>query len=272
MLLQIKHYILILLILLFYSGCANKNEEEIDSSLESFPEIEYIEAKKLLDNEQFDEAFRSFSSIEKKYPLSNWALKSKIMLIFINYLKMNYEEAELDIKRFINKYPDYKDIEYVYYLRGLISYEQIKNPGLDAKYTEQSLEYFEELIRRFPNSKYSKDGKQKIILINTVLAGKDMHVGYYYLKQEKYLAALNRYRKVVDNYETNRYTPEALHRIVEIYYTLGMIEDAKKIAAVLGYNYPESTWYKDSFELVGGAEYETNNDKSWANKLLKKIF
>ena len=93
MLLQIKHYILILLILLFYSGCANKNEEEIDSSLESFPEIEYIEAKKLLDNEEFDEAFRSFSSIEKKYPLSNWALKSKIMLIFINYLKMNYEEA-----------------------------------------------------------------------------------------------------------------------------------------------------------------------------------
>ena len=261
---------IILLLIISLSGCANKNVEEIEKSRDDFPEIEYIDAKKLLDNNQFDEAQKEFNKIEKKYPLSNWALKSKIMSIFINYLKMDYENASIDIQRFINKYPDYKDIDYAYYLKALISYEQIKNPGLDPTHTKKSLENFEELIRRFPESKYSKDGEQKIILINTILAGKDMHIGFYYLEQKKYLAALNRYRKVIENYEPNRYTPEALHRIVEIYYTLGMIGDAERVAAVLGYNYPENTWYKKTYELVGKKEIIDSENGSWLSKLFKK--
>ena len=196
MLLQPK-YILVLILLIFSYGCTNKSNEESNfNNNNNIPEIDYIDAKQLLDNEDYEKALIAFRDIEKKYPLSNWALKSKIMIVFINYLKMEYSTAELDIERFINKYPDYKDIDYAYYLKALINYEQIRNPSLDATYTTRSLESFEELIRRFPESKYAEDGRQKLILIKTVLAGKDMHIAFYYLQNEKYLAALNRYIKV----------------------------------------------------------------------------
>ena len=271
--LQQPKYILVLILLIFLYGCSNGNDEKNTlSENKNIPEIDYIDAKQLLDNENYEEALVAFKSIEKKYPLSNWSLKSKIMIVFINYLKMEYSTAELDIDRFINKYPDYKDIDYAYYLKALINYEQIRNPSLDATFTNKSLENFEELIRRFPESKYAEDGRQKVILIKTILAGKDMHIAFYYLQNEKYLAALNRYIKVIDNYEPNRYTPEALHRIVEIYYILGMIEDSKKIAAILGYNYPESTWYERAFNIVGDTNYKSNDDQNWADKLLNKVF
>jgi len=248
MLLQTK-YLLVLILLIFSYSCTNKDNGQNNlTESKNIPEVEYIDAKQFLDNKNYDEALVKFKNIEKKYPLSNWSLKSKIMIAFINYLKMEYSIAELDIERFINKYPDYKDIDYAYYLKALINYEQIRNPALDTTFTIESLESFEELIRRFPESKYAEDGRQKVILIKTVLAGKDMHIAFYYLQNKKYLAALNRYIKVVDNYEPSRYTPEALHRIVEIYYTLGMVEDAKKIAAILGYNYPESIWYSRSYK------------------------
>jgi len=260
-----------ILLFIFISGCEKKVDEKTIETNNDFPEIEYINAKKLLDEQRFNEAQKSFNEIEKKYPLSNWSLKSKIMSIFIDYLKLDYENASINIQRFINKYPDYKDIDYAYYLKALISYEQIKNPALDATYTSESQKNFKELIRRFPTSKYSKDAEQKLILIETILAGKDMHIGFYYLQQKKYLAALNRYIKIVDNYKPNKYTPEALHRIVEIYYSLGMIGDAERVAAVLGYNYPESDWYMKSYKLVGKKEVLNSDDKSWASKLLNKI-
>jgi len=271
---MIVHIIRLFFIISIFAltSCANKENLDLEQTSIGLPEEEYIEAKLLLDDDKFDEALASFNKIEKKYPLSNWAIKSKIMIIFIDYLKLDYENASLKIEKFIIKYPDYKDIDYVYYLRALTAYEQIKNPELDTSNTMKSQKYFEELIRRFPQSKYSKDGMQKIILIKTVLAGKDMHVGLYYLEQKKYLAALNRFQKIVDNYEPNRYTPEALHRIVEIYYTLGMINDAERITAILGYNYPESIWYKRSYKIVGKKNEETNEDLSLGKKLLKKIF
>ena len=112
----------------------------------------------------------------------------------------------------------------------------------------------------------------KLAEVNPVLAGKDMNVGMYYLETNEYLAALNRFKKVIDSYEANRYTPEALYRIVEIYYILGMFEDSKKIAAVLGYNYPESIWYKKSYKIVGDTNTDNSDDKGWADKILKKIF
>ena len=271
MFIKLKKLIFLLSLIYLCSCSTNKDEKNINSTIE-FPEIEYINAKKLLDDKEYLEAKKSFNAIEKKYPLSNWALKSKIMSVFIDYIMMDYESADIDIKRFINKYPDYKDVDYAYYLKALINYEQIKNPSLDATYTKQALNNFNELIRRFPNSQYSKDGEQKIILINSILAGKDMHIGFYYLEQKKYLSALNRYRKVIDNYDPNRYTPEALHRIVEIYYLLGMTEDAEKVAAVLGYNYPENEWYERTYKIVGKKELNQDDNGSWAGRLLKKIF
>ena len=264
-------YFLFGLLLASY-GCGKKENISQESNINILPETEYIEAKLLLDNENYDEAQVAFVNIEKSFPLSHWALRSKVMIIFIDYLKLDYEAASIGVNEFINRYPDYKDIDYLYYLRGLVSYEQIKNPELDTSFTRKSLENFEELIRRFPDSKYSRDSNQKIRLIKTVLAGKDMHIAMYYLEQKKYLAALNRYQKIIDNYEPNKYTPEALHRIVEIYFTLGMINESKKVAAVLGYNYPESVWYDRSYQIVGEVKDGDDNKKNWATRLFKKIF
>ena len=145
-------------------GCASNDEIDSSQGVNNFPENDYINAKTLLDNNEFDSALVSFKNIEKNYPLSNWSIKSKIMISFIYYLQLDYQNASSSIERFIDKYPDYKDIDYAYYLKALIAYEQINNPGLDSSNTEKSLKYFEELIRRFPDSEYSKDGKQKIYL------------------------------------------------------------------------------------------------------------
>ena len=181
-----KKVLLIVILILFIFGCA-KNEISDDKTevADSLPEIDYIEAKLLLDNNNFEEAKTAFNNIDRKYPLSNWAIRSKLMIIFIHYSQLEYDEAAVKVERFISKYPDYKDIDYAYYIRALIAYEQIKNPALDTSFTQKSLGYFEELIRRFPDSKYAKDGRQKIILINTVLAGKDMHFAMYYLNKNK---------------------------------------------------------------------------------------
>ena len=180
---------------------------------------------------------------------------------------MDYENAILKFDRIINKYPSYKEIDYVYYMKGINYYEQIENPELDSKYNQLSLESFQQLINRFPNSKYSNDSRQKIILLKENLAAKNMNIAMFYLKQKKYLAALNRYNIVVNDHNQSKYVPEALHRLVEIYYTLGMVEEANKAAAVLGYNYPDSKWYKYSYKIL----VKTKKEESFLKNLLNKI-
>tara|TARA_Y100001970_G_scaffold56000_2_gene70945 strand:- start:8299 stop:9036 length:738 start_codon:yes stop_codon:yes gene_type:complete len=231
------------------------------------PEYLYDEAMIELENTNYTEASEKFKEIETKYPLSNEAIQSQIMLAFINYLNMDYENAILKLDRIINKYPSYKEIDYVYYMKGINYYEQIENPELDSKYNQLSLESFQQLINRFPNSKYSNDSRQKIILLKENLAAKNMNIAMFYLKQKKYLAALNRYNIVVNDHNQSKYVPEALHRLVEIYYTLGMVEEANKAAAVLGYNYPDSKWYKYSYKIL----VKTKKEESFLKNLLNKI-
>jgi outer membrane protein assembly factor BamD len=150
---------------------------------------------------------------------------------------------------------------------ALCYYERIENPDLDGKFNVLALQNFQELINYFPDSTYTKDSKQKIILIKENIAAKHMNVGLFYLNRKNYLAALKRYQKVIDDHFQSKYTPEALHRLVEIYSSIGMIEEAKKTASVLGYNYPKSKWYKHSYNLVE----EKNFNKSKKNNLFKKI-
>ena len=154
-------------------------------------------------------------------------------------------------------------------MKAVCYYEQIENPELDGQNNDLALQSFKETINYFPNSKYARDSEQKIILINENIAAKHMDIALFYLNQKKYLAAMNRYQKVIDNHSKSKFTPEALHRLVEIYYSLGMIEDAKKTASVIGYNYPDSKWYKFSYELIEGKENNINENekKSFFNKL-----
>ena len=178
-----------------------------------------------------------------KYPLSKESIQSQSMIAFIRYIKLEYDLAILKLERIINRYPSYKDIDYIYYMKAISYYEQIENPELDGKFNVLALQSFEELINYFPNSKYTKDSQQKVILLKDNLAAKHMSIGMFYLNQKKYLSALRRYQKVIDEHSQSKFVPEALHRLVEIYYSLGMIEEAKKSASVLGYYYPNSKWF-----------------------------
>ncbi len=255
------NYNFVLLIILILFGCS-KNNDNLSKDKESLPPDQlYILAKSNLDKNELDTALELFKEIESKYPLSKESIESKINIAFIYYITLDYDNSIFKLDKIIQRYPDYKSIDYVYYLKAICFYEQIQNPELDGSINLEALKSFEEIISRFPTSKYTKDSKQKILLVKDSIASKNMVIADYYLKNNNYLAALNRYKKVIEEHEDSKYVPEALFRLVEIYYTLGLIEDAKKTASVIGYNFPNSEWYKYSYDIVG----EKEDEKSWFN-------
>ena len=259
--------IFLFLLISYLTGCSNTANKTTESVTTKNPEIVYSEALNEFESENYDLAFKKFHEIELKFPLSNEAIQSQIMMAFIEYINLEYDSAILKLEKIIKRYPSYKDIDYAYYMIALCYYERIENPDLDGKFNVLALQNFQELINYFPDSKYTKDSKQKIILIKENIAAKHMNVGLFYLNRKNYLASLKRYQKVIDDHFQSKYTPEALHRLVKIYSSLGMTEEAKKTASVLGHNYPKSKWYKYSYNLVE----EKNVNKSKKNNLFKKI-
>ena len=236
-------------------------EKEFDS-----PKEIYTEAMILFDAQNYENANDSFIKLTKLYPLSNEAIQAEIMLGFIAYVKMDYESSIYRFKKIINKYPSLKNLDYVYYMKAMCNYEQITHHGLDGKYNDLALTDFQQVVNRFPKSEYAKDSRQKIILIKSNKAAKHMNIGRFYLKEKKYTAALNRFKIIIENYSMTKFTPEALHRMVEAYYEMGMIDESVNTASILGHNYPESEWYKYSYDLIK----DTKEDSLL--KKLKKIF
>ncbi len=250
---------IICLILLFICiSCSNKTNSNIgkNTNLLSEPETLYKLAKINFDDQNFELARQQFKEINKLFPLSNEAIQSEIMIAFIDYIKMDYESAILNYGKIINKYPSHKNLDYFYYMIAISNYEQLQNEGLDGYYNDVALNSLNQVITRFPESKYAKDSRQKIILVKSNIAAKHMDIGRFYLENEKYIAALNRFKIVVDEFAITKFTPEALHRMVEIYYEMGMYEDSYNTAALLGYNYPKSKWYKYSYNLVENIDSE----------------
>lgn len=203
-----------------------------------------------LEKEQFELASTRFDEVERQHPYSTWAVKAQVMAAYSLYMANKYDEAVVSLDRFIQLHPSNKDTPYAYYLKGLCYYEQISDVGRDQMMTELALKTLNELITRFPDSQYTKDAKLKIELTHDHLAGKEMDIGRYYQAKGQYLAAINRFDAVVKNYQTTTHTPEALLRLVESYMALGLREEAKKSAAVLGHNFPGSTWYVDAYALL----------------------
>jgi len=241
------HLKFLLISLLFFNifivGCSNNNissESEFDKII--LPEELYEIAINELKDDKIVEAKIKFEEIEKKFPLSSRAIQSKIMLAFIDYLKLNYNEAIYSLNAVIELYPSYKDLDYAYYMRAICYYEQINEGVLEGQNNVNALNYFNQLINRFPESQYSKDSRQKIILIKENIAAKHMSIALFYLNNQKPLAAINRYLIVINEYDKTKFTPEALYRLIEIYYSLGMAEEAEKTNAVLLYNYSDSEW------------------------------
>ena len=263
---MLKKYLIQLLLILFLINCSSNNKlndkKEENANLESSESL-YIQAMVNFDEANYQLALNLFSEIIKIYPLSNEAIQSQIMSAFIDYIKLNYDEAIYKFDRIINNYPSLKNIDYVYYMKAICYYEQITHEGLDGENNILALNNLNEVIKRFPDSNYAKDSQQKIILVKSNIAAKHMNIARYYQKKDKYTAALNRYKIVIDEFSMTKFTPEALYRMTEIYYTIGMLEEAKNTASVIGYNYPDSRWYKLSYNLLS----EDNEEKGIVNKI-----
>jgi outer membrane protein assembly factor BamD len=203
-----------------------------------------------LNARRFDSAADQFASVEQNYPYSSWAVNAQLMSGYSLYLQNKYTDSIGVLDRFIQLHPAHRDIAYAYYLRALCYYEQIADIQRDQKGTEQAMNALQEVVTRFPESTYARDAKLKVDLCFDHLAGKEMEIGRFYQKQHLYEAAIGRFQRVVDDYQTTNHVPEALHRLTEIYLALGLKEQARKTAAVLGYNYPGSVWYDDSYSQI----------------------
>jgi len=216
------------------------------------PETLYQSALSNMDSQRYNAAIDDLKKLERQHPYSQWAIRAQLMSAYAFYQADQYDEAIAAARRFIDLHPGHKDVAYAYYLIGVSDYEQISDVGRDQKMTEQALEAFEELMRRFPNSRYARDAALKADLARDHLAGKEMEIGRYYLRRGKYVAAINRFRNVIERYQSTTHVPEALHRLTEAYLSLGVADEARRTAAVLGYNFPSSPWYEDSYRLING--------------------
>ncbi len=233
----------------------------------------YNSAMNALLSDNKDEAVRLFDEVERQHPYSVWATKAQIMAAYSNYLANEYDEAINTLDRFIQLHPGNRDIAYAYYLKAICYYEQISDVERDQKMTQLALESLEEVTRRFPESKYAKDASLKIDLTLDHLAGKHMAIGRYYQDQSEFLAAINRFRRVIELYQTTTHVPEALHRLVESYMALGVVTEAKATAAVLGYNFPGSEWYQDSYALLTDNDLQPeDSDASWISETWDAVF
>ena len=225
---------------------SNDNNQYVQGSIPFL----YNTGYEFLEDERYDTATAFFDEVERQYPYSTWARRAQLMSAYAHYLANNYEEAILGAQRFLGLHPGNDMAPYAYYLIAICHYEQIIDIGRDQQKTEEALDALREVIRRFPGTDYAKDAKLKIDLARDHLAGKEMEVGRFYQTRGQYVAALGRFQNVVEEYETTSHVPEALHRMTEVYLSLGIVPEAIKTAAVLGHNYPGSRWYRDSYRLL----------------------
>lgn len=247
----LKPFLLSVVLCMALAACSSAKEEVY---IEQKVEPLYNGAVNLLQQGDYKEAAIQFDEVERQHPYSVWATKAQLMAAYSNYQANQYDEAVIGLDRFIRLHPGNRDIAYAYYLRALSFYERISDVGRDQLTTEQALKSLDELIRRFPNSKYARDAKLKTDLTRDHLAGKEMEIGRFYLGRGHFPAAINRFQRVVKNYQTTTHVPEALHRLVEAYSALGVTDEARRVAAVLGHNYPGSEWYLDSYAVAAGTD------------------
>ncbi len=232
-------------------ACSTFSDQNDDrfAYVEEPVEILYDKGAMALEKKRYADAVLYFEEVERQHPYSEWARRAMLMTAFAQYLTNDYEDSLASIDRFLAIHPGNKDADYAYYLRAMNHYERIRDVGRDQGITENALAALQDVVRRYPDTEYSRDARLKLDLTRDHLAGKEMAVGRYYLRRNQHVAALNRFNTVVKNYETTSHVPEALHRMVEAYLELGIVPEARRHAATLGYNYPDSDWYRDSYRL-----------------------
>jgi outer membrane protein assembly factor BamD len=247
---RIAALMLLPVILLPAAGCARNKVKGDTAYVARDVNTLYSLAKDRADKGEYELAAKLFDEVERQHPYSVWARRAQLMSAFSYYMAQKYPDTVSSAQRFLTIHPGNKDAPYANYLIAMSYYQQIEDVTRDQKITQQASDSFNELIRRYPQSRYASDARLKLDLINDHLAGKEMEIGRFYQRAGRWLAAATRFREVVDKYQTTSHTPEALERLVETYLNLGMPQEAQKAAAVLGANYPGSKWYKRSYELI----------------------
>jgi len=247
------------------AGCAgDKDKLPPDKPVDEL----YTKASLLMDKQDYQGAAKAFQEVERQHPYSVWATRAQLMTAFVYYKDMDYDNAITALDEYVQTHPGSKDIAYAYYLRALCDYERLADVRRDQSFATNALTELQGIVRRFPDSTYAKDAALKISLVNDHLAGAEMEVGRNYVKQKLYIAAIGRFRAVVEKYQTTSHVPEALHRLVECYLALGIPDEAKAVAAVLGHNFPGSKWYADSYELlVQNKLTPERKETSWIDRL-----
>ena len=267
------------IILSLFSSCSKeplKNTIIKEKSLELQVQEAYKEGMEALNSGDVLFAAKKFNEAEVLFPQADSAPQSALMAAYSYYIQDYYGDAVAELKRFLKVYPTHKDIDYAYYLLAISYYEQIVDEKKDLQSILNAKENFSIILKNYPNTEYAIDAEFKIDLINDILAAKEMYLGRYYFDKKKWIPAINRFRKIIDNYETTIYTQEALHRLVEVHYTIGLIDEAEKYAQLLGYNYQSSKWYENSYSLFDKNYKKRKRKKSVTNKkksggLIKKF-
>jgi len=275
-----KHIIFLFIYIIFIVSCS-KDKSKVDQVLleqdvEAEMILAYKEGMKQLEKGDALYASRKFDEAEILFPQSIWAAKASLMSAYALYSQNYYDDAIFNLERHIKNYPKDKDLVYAHYLIAICYFEQLYDERKDLKPLVKAREKFEHILKKYPNTDYAIDAKWKMGLIVDQMAAKEMYIGRYYMKMEKWIAAINRFQFVVKYYDTTVYIEEALHRLVEIYYKIGLVEDAQKVAATLGYNYGSGEWYKNSYRIFNKSyktEKITKKKKdSFIRKKFKKLF
>ena len=273
-----KKLVIFFVYVLILSSCSKEIKKESiikEKSLDLQVLEVYKEGIESLEQGDIFFATKKFNEAEILFPQSEWAPKAALMAAYAYYSQDYYGDSIAELERFLKVYPRHKNKDYAYYLLAISYYEQIVDETKDLESILQARNYFNIIVRDFPNTEYAMDAEFKLDLIEDILAAKEMYIGRYYVQKKKWIPAINRFRSIIDDYETTIYTEEALHRLVEVYYIIGLEEEAKKYAKILGYNYQSSQWYEKSYGVFNEMyeknkkEIEKKNKKS--RSILKKI-
>ncbi len=262
------------------SGCSwlsdvtkSSEDKERDAAYQERPIDQiYADAWKKVRNEDWNNAAKQFAEVERQHPYSVWARRATLMSAYCYYQANKYSDAVATADNYISLHPGSKEVAYAFYLKAISLYEQIVDVERDQSNTEAALVALQDVVQRFPDTEYARDATLKIDLTLDHLAGKEMEIGRYYLHQGDYIGAINRFRVVVEQYQKTTQIAEALERLTEAYYALGINKEAQTAAAILGANYPGSPWYQDAYNLLKGHDLKPEEDKgSWISRAFNKI-
>jgi len=271
------HLVYLIIVLLFLNTSCSKEKEKIsiieDESLEMQMIKAYNDGLKELDKEDVIYAAKKFNEAELLYPQSIWAPRAALMAAYSYFSQFYYSDAVLELEKFLDKYKNHPRRDYAYYLLALSHYNQIIDETKDLNDILKAKKYFEIIIQKYPNTEFALDSEFKLELIQELLASKEMYLARYYVEREKWIPAINRFKTVVKNYETTIFVEEALHRLVELHYKIGLIDESKKYAVLLGYNFQSSKWYEETYSILNKdyVKISKRKNKNKEESIIKKF-